>query len=372
MKPSLETIQKLCNEYNDPQNAFKTVHVAGTNGKGSVCTKIAKALEIEGYKVGLYTSPHITSFQERIQINGKPIKEEEIQELLSITKDKTSQATFFEVATLLGFLYFQKHKVDIAVIEAGLGGRFDATNVITPLISVITSIGYDHIEILGSSLEEIAYEKAGIIKKNTPLILGPDAYYPCMEALAKQTNSPLYQNEKHFADFDKENQETARLSLEVLRSKIPISSPSILQGLEAKPPCRFESYDHKKTIILDVAHNSHGFAKLITSLESTYPECNYRFIVGFSKGKDLKTIGTLIQRNAAAVHLVTGSHPRLASIEEIATALPSLENTIKEKSIKTAITNALNAPSYKKEIIVIAGSFFIMEEVKEEMKLIPY
>ncbi len=369
MKPSLETMQKLCKEYGNPQNACKTVHVAGTNGKGSVCTKIAKALQIEGYKVGLYTSPHITSFHERIQINEQPIHEEELQELLSLTKDKTSQATFFEAATLLGFLYFQKNNVDVAVIEAGLGGRFDATNVITPLISVITSIGYDHMEVLGSSLEEIAYEKAGIIKKDTPLILGPDAYYPCMKVLTKKANSPLYQNKEHFADFDKENQETARLSLEVLRSKIPISDRSILLGVKAKPPCRFESYNHKKTIILDVAHNSHGFTKLITSLESTHPGYGYRFIVGFSKGKDIKTIGTLIQSKAVAVHLVSGSHPRLSSIEEIAIAFPFSQGaTIKEKNIKTAITNALNASLDKKEVIIVAGSFFLMEEAKKTLQ----
>ncbi len=367
MTSPLENITKLCNLYNNPQNTFKTVHVAGTNGKGSVCTKIAKALEIEGYKVGLYTSPHIKHFHERIQINGKMISEEDLKNLTEETKEKTKNATFFEIATLLAFLYFAKNKVDIAVIETGLGGRLDATNIITPLISVITSIGYDHVELLGPSLENIAFEKAGIIKENTPVILGPDAYYPCMEQIAKNHKSPIFHNQKQFKDFDKENEETARISLEILSLKTPISKESILEGIKTIPSCRFQIHEKNKKIILDVAHNIHGLKKLYTTLQASYGQYDYRFIVGFSKGKDLKACAEFIQSKATNVHIVSGLHPRLATTEEIQKHFSLLKEIHIEKNMKEALKNALEASRKEKEVVVITGSFFIMEEALEAL-----
>lgn len=347
-------MERLCAIHNNPQNAFPTIHVAGTNGKGSVCTKIGAALQAEGYKTGLYTSPHITSFRERIQIDGKMISEEELASLYT-----EADATYFEVATLLAFLHFRQHRVDIAVIETGLGGRLDPTNVITPLVSVITSIGYDHMDILGSTLEEIAREKAGIIKQNTPVVLGRDVPSIYMLEKAALLNSPLYQNTMTHIDFDEENQETARLALSVLKPHFPTSETSVRIGLKAMPPCRFERHSCEKEVVFDVAHNGHGFQRLVQRLKYTYPNCAYRFVVGFSKGKDISECAGLIQEAASGVHLVTGPHPRLAPVEELQTAFT---NPHVEESIGQGIQNALQFFNPKPEVIVIAGSFFIMDE----------
>ncbi len=357
---SLSNMERLCAIHNNPQNAFPTIHVAGTNGKGSVCTKIASALQAEGYKTGLYTSPHITTFRERTQINGKMISEEELASLFTEV-----EATYFELATLLAFLHFRKNRVDIAVIETGLGGRLDPTNVITPLISIITSIGYDHMDILGSSIVEIAREKAGIIKQNRPVVLGRDVPYLNLKEKADELNCPLYQGTLKHVDFDKENQETARLALSVLSPHFPTSESSVRIGLKAMPPCRFERHSCEKEVVLDVAHNAHGFQRLVQRLKHTYPNYDYRFVVGFSKGKDILECAGLIQDAASGVHLVSGPHHRLAQVEELQTAFI---NPHIEESISDGIQHALQFFNPKPEVIVIAGSFFIMDEAKRKLE----
>lgn len=374
MNPSLSNIERLCEIYKHPQNDFSTIHVAGTNGKGSVCTKIAACLQKEGYVTGLYTSPHISTFRERIQVGGQLISEEEISVLISEIQETISRlqipATFFEIATLLSFLYFQRQQVDIAVIETGLGGRWDATNVITPLLSIITSIGYDHTEILGPSINHIAREKAGIVKKGVPVILGSDVPFALMKERADELGCSLYQSSFQSADFDLENQETARLSLSVLKPYFPVSEKSMETGLDVKPPCRFERYTRQKEIVFDVAHNAHGFARLLQMLEHTYPQCSYRFLVGFSKGKDISECARLIKDKAHAVHLVDSLHPRLAKTHEFHKAFmdKSLEVHV-EETIDKGVQNALMAFNSKREILVIAGSFFIMSEARKAIGL---
>jgi len=361
---SLSTIQRLCNRYNHPERSFKTVHVAGTNGKGSVCTKIATVLTLQGYRCGLYTSPHLSTFRERIRIDGQMISEEEIADLFSQIPVDTS-ATFFEFATLLAFLYFQQKKVDVAVIETGMGGRWDATNVVLPLVSIITSIGFDHTDILGKTLEEIAYEKAGIIKENVPVVIGSDTPFSFLEKIAKERNAPLFHHQKTFTNYDLENQETARLALELLASHFPISSQALQKGLLAKPACRFEQVTKNKPVILDVAHNPHGFTRLIQALRAHYPQHNYRFVVGFSKDKEISECAHLIESAGIAVHLVSGAHPRLASIHELQ-ALFRAKGTL-EPSIAQGIAHALLAPSDTPEVVVISGSFFIMAEARNAL-----
>jgi dihydrofolate synthase/folylpolyglutamate synthase len=363
MNRSLTNIENFCKIYNNPERAFPTIHVAGTNGKGSVCTKIAACLQAEGYKTGLYTSPHISTFRERIQVDKQMISEKEFSSLMSEITQHNIPATFFEIATFLAFLHFQRMGVDVAVIETGLGGQWDATNVITPLISVITSIGYDHMDILGPTLEEIAEAKAGIIKKGVPVVIGPDVPFAFMKARADQLTSPLYQSSYEDENFDCENQETARLALSVLKY-FPVSEHSIQTGLAAKPPCRFESHVGKKQVILDVAHNSHGIARLLQMLKYTYPDHNYRFVIGFSKGKDISECAQLIQDNAHAIHLVSGPHPRLATVQEFQPFFPTAK---RENTISQGIENALDAPNSKQEVVVITGSFFIMAEARKAL-----
>lgn len=374
MNPSLNNIEKLCEIYKDPQKSYPTIHVAGTNGKGSVCTKIARALQEGGYATGLYTSPHISSFRERIQVGGIWISEAEItslfQEIQKTVDTWQIPTTFFEMTTMIAFLYFQQKKVDVAVIETGLGGRWDATNVTAPLVSVITSIGYDHTEILGSTLADIASEKAGIIKAKVPVILGPNVPFNIMKQRADATHSALDQSGYKSEDFDRENQATAQLALKTIAPFFPLSDQSIKAGLKAKPPCRFERHFLKKEIIFDVAHNSEGFERLLQMLEHTYPGYAYRFVVGFSRGKDIAECARLIKAEASAVHLVDGPHPRLAKVAEFQNVFVGKTPEIHvEESIQKGILNAVEKPHSTPEVIVIAGSFFIMSEARKAIGL---
>src|SRR5882757_4829536 len=173
-RADLDNTIALCNALDNPQNAFKSIHIAGTNGKGSTSHMLAAVLQTAGYKTGLYTSPHLKDFRERIKINGEMISKDFVVDFVERTKalSEEIQPSFFELTVAMAFDYFEKEKVDIAVIETGLGGRLDSTNIITPILSIITNIGYDHMDLLGDTLEKIAAEKAGIIKPNVPVIIG--------------------------------------------------------------------------------------------------------------------------------------------------------------------------------------------------------
>lgn len=320
-----------------PHRFFRTIHVGGTNGKGSVTQKIAKALEEEGYVVGLYTSPHISDVRERIQINGKMISIEDMHRLLTPLFSFDLSFSFFDLMTATAFLYFKEQFVDWAVIEVGLGGRFDPTNVITPEISVITSIGYDHENLLGNTLEEIAREKGGIVKPGIPLVTGPTAA-PFFPGSISVPNAPFY---------DLENQGIARAVLE----KISISEPSIQKGLQKCPPCRFEI---KGNIILDVAHNPDGFKKLIEALRIHFPkQSKFHFITGFSKDKNWKECLDLIEPVAASITAVRIKNERLERPE-------MLQEYNKSITISASIQSALKPETMN----VICGSFYLMEEAR--------
>ena len=194
-KEGLDTMLKLDHHFNHPHRNYKTIHVAGTNGKGSVAHSVAAQLQVCGYRVGLYTSPHLLSFNERIRINGNPIPEEYVVNFVEAEKEYINQIkpTFFDIATIMAFQYFSEMDVDIAVIEVGLGGRLDSTNIITPIVSVITNISLDHTHLLGASVEQIAMEKGGIIKKGVPVIIGESTpeTRPVFEALATEAGAPI-------------------------------------------------------------------------------------------------------------------------------------------------------------------------------------
>ncbi|MFA6571540.1 MAG: folylpolyglutamate synthase/dihydrofolate synthase family protein [Bacteroidota bacterium] len=201
IKPGLERTEKLLEFCGNPQNQFSSIHIAGTNGKGSVSSMIASVLQEAGCKVGLYTSPHILEFNERIRINGKQISDDELvrysRELLPFSLE--NKCTFFEITTVLAFKYFADNKVDVAIVETGMGGRFDSTNILKPVLSVITSVAKDHEKYLGNSLEEIAFEKAGIIKQNTPVVLGSVSpeLNNIFESKAKETKSKIIYSEEN-------------------------------------------------------------------------------------------------------------------------------------------------------------------------------
>lgn len=303
-----------------PHEKFKTIHVAGTNGKGSVCMKTASVLEQTGLKVGLYTSPHLWDFTERIQINGVKIPKRSAEALLD--KIVHPELSFFDCLTLMAFLYFAEEKVDVAVIEAGLGGRFDATNVISPILSVITSIGLDHMAILGDTLEEIAQEKAGIIKPGVPLVVGPSAarFFPSAVHVAHE---PFY---------ELENQSIAKRALQ----EIGVFET---RGLEKNPPCRFEQ---RGGLLFDVAHNPQAFERLAQGLQFHFPGKKFPFYLAFSKDKDWRSCVEVIKPFATSIQMIEGTSPRLKK------DYPGFEKV---------------RPSDVKEGVV-AGSFYIIAEIQ--------
>src|SRR5690606_37998543 len=195
LKPKLTNTIAFCEHLQNPQTQFKSIHVAGTNGKGSSSHMLASVLQEAGYKVGLYTSPHLVDFRERIKINGIPLPEQTVISFIKKHKDYLieQELSFFEMTVGMAFWYFQEQQIDIAVIEVGLGGRFDSTNIISPEVSLITNIGLDHTDILGDSIDLIAAEKAGIIKQNTPVVISEynQMSFPVFESVAKQKNAPL-------------------------------------------------------------------------------------------------------------------------------------------------------------------------------------
>ena len=353
IKLGLNNIRDLCHSFNDPQLKFASIHIAGTNGKGSVATKIAKTLQLSGKKVGLYTSPHISTFRERIQINGNLIGESETASLLSeiLPVSSAISSTFFETTTLLAFLYFARQKVDVAVLETGLGGRLDATNVVTPLLSVITSISFDHTELLGSTLTEITHEKAGIIKPNVPVVIGPNV---SLDPIYLK-GSTLTQVEGVFNSYDEENQAIARASLKILG--VP------LNGLKIRPPCRLEEiYLSHKLVILDVAHNPDGLTRTFSSIKQKWGSKPLRVICNLSKNKDVKSCLDILKSNAFALHFIKSDSERLLSLSELHSLVP---NSFCHQTLGEALIEALQ----QEEIILICGSFFIMADAREALGL---
>ncbi|HRP58444.1 Mur ligase family protein, partial [Agriterribacter sp.] len=309
IKKDLTNTRILCEKAGNPQNTFKSIHVAGTNGKGSVSHMLAAVLQTAGYRTGLYTSPHLKDFRERIRVNGAMIEEDFV---VSFTQKKMPQIkriepSFFEITVVMAFEYFAARQVDVAVIETGLGGRLDSTNVITPVLSVITNIGMDHMNILGNSLVQIAFEKAGIIKPGIPVVVGealPETK-PVFEAVAKERRSPLVFAEKEwYADdyrcgqselavelvcpshnekqtirldltgiYQVKNVVTVYTAIGLLKKEgWQIPDTAILDGLRNVRSLtalhgRWEVIHHQPMVVLDVGHNEDGIRQITEQLE---------------------------------------------------------------------------------------------------------
>ncbi len=365
----LKNSYAFAQELHFPHRAYPSIHVAGSNGKGSVSLKIAAGLQKEGYKVGLYTSPHLFHFNERILVNSEPIDDQSLrkglQDLFLINERLSLQATFFELATHLAFQYFHQQKVDIAIIETGLGGRLDATNIIDPILSVITSISLEHAHLLGNDLEAIATEKAGILKPDVPCVTGPNARYQAIKVRAEKLGSPLIATECTSSYFDDENSAIARNALMKFRDWFPLSDESIEAGLTVRPRCRFEQ---RGNVIFDVAHNSDAFFRLLQALDLFFPKKNRRFLVGFCKDKDAASCLKYLIPTAAHLHLVKASSSRAASLGELAECLKQqgcMAYTCHPK-ISEAMDEALLLAKQAGELLVVCGSFYIMKEALEK------
>lgn len=308
----------LLTEYlGNPHKNVKTIHVAGTNGKGSTSNMLASVLQEAGYKVGLYTSPHLRNFRERIKINGEDITEEYVITFFGKHKAffEEHDLSFFEMTVGLAFEYFDTQKVDVAIIEVGMGGRLDSTNIITPLVSVITNIGLDHTQFLGNTLAEIASEKAGIIKKNIPVIIGEYTAEtrPVFENKAKENESEIYFasdliQQTPLSDlvgvYQEKNKKTVLQTLKVLQSKkhFSISETSIRDGFlnVAKNTGfmgRWQVLQENPKVICDTAHNKHGLEIVLDQLlKENYT--NLHIVLGAVNDKDLDSVLPLFPKNA--------------------------------------------------------------------------
>lgn len=347
---------------NHPYRSFPSIHVAGTNGKGSVATKIAKALEFAGYKAALFTSPHIQNFAERIQINGVPIPDRAIERLLPPLFHQFPEYCFFDYATFLAFQYFQEEKVDIAVLEAGIGGLHDTTNVITPLVSVITSISLDHVDLLGPTLDDIAYQKAGIIKPGVPVILGPQADLKLITDRAAFLKCFVIKVPGQPGDFDQENRAIARAALAQLPPHVKISEEAIQKGSLQKPPCRFERVGR---FVMDVAHNVAGFETLLKAWQHNCPEKSFVAVMGFSLDKDIETCLRLMVQKAEHLFLVSAASAKAAPLQKLKEILE--RQRISHYTLCSTIREAVLRASESRHDVLICGSFYIMQEAREQI-----
>ncbi|MHC5202589.1 bifunctional folylpolyglutamate synthase/dihydrofolate synthase [Myroides sp. LJL119] len=315
-KADLSNIIKLSNYLANPHTSFKTIHVAGTNGKGSTSSMLASVLQQAGYKVGLYTSPHLKDFRERIKINGQEITKDYVVDFIASHKSFFEQEdlSFFEMTVALAFSYFKEQKVDVAIIEVGMGGRLDATNIIEPLLSIITNIGMDHTAFLGNTLSKIAFEKAGIIKPNTPVVIGEynQETKPVFLDVANKNNSPIYFAQQTYkdntlvsdlkGDYQQKNIRTVCQAVDLLKSYFNIDHIDLKSGLlqvvkNTKLMGRWQVLGNNPTIIADTAHNAHGLEIVMKQL--TAQDYQKLFIVfGVVNDKDLDSILGFLPKKA--------------------------------------------------------------------------
>ena len=379
-KKDLTNALALSKHLNFPEKKFKTIHVAGTNGKGSSSHMIASVLQEAGYKVGLYTSPHLKDFRERIKINGKEVKKIDVINFIKKNRDFLSEnkLSFFEMTVGLAFDCFAKQQVDVAVIEVGLGGRLDSTNIITPEVSVITNIGLDHTQFLGETLPEIAFEKAGVIKTNVPVVIGEFQIetFPIFEGIAKEKNAPLFlasknDNSNYKTDlkgsYQINNLKTVVKTIEVLKSNgFNISEEHINNGLlhvvkNTGLLGRWQIINEQPKVICDTGHNKEGLMYVLNQLQKE--EFNkLHFIFGVVNDKELKDILPLFPKEAV-YYFCKPDIPRGLDASELQQkCMPfGLKGAI-YSSVQTAYKSALES-ALKSDLIFIGGSTFVVAEV---------
>lgn len=376
-KKDLSNTIKLTSLLNNPQNNFRSIHVAGTNGKGSVSHSLSSILQEQGYKVGLYTSPHLVDFRERIRINGKVISKKYVIDFVANNQEKFNgiEPSFFEWTVALAFDYFSNQKVDFAVIETGLGGRLDSTNIITPILSVITNISFDHQAILGDTLELIGKEKAGIIKKHTSVVIGQSSGVKSIfEEKAAEEGAPIYfaeENQFEPYEFDlkgsyqKANLQTILQSCTVLSESILLHQNSIKEGLKKVIANtglrgRWETLSLSPQIICDTGHNEEGI-KFISQQLASIPHKQLHFIITVVNDKDISNILKLLPIKAK-YYVSEAQIPRALKKEALFEKMLAINlkcelfNTVEEA------VNAAQNSSNQEDIIFIGGSTFTVAE----------
>lgn len=402
-KPGLDNIKSLDLWFGQPHRNFRSIHIGGTNGKGSVSHMIASILQESGYKVGLYTSPHLKDFRERIRINGNMIPEKEVSSFVDIyIKERPQEImpSFFEITTMMALNWFSQEKIDIAIIEVGLGGRLDSTNIIKPIASVITNISFDHMALLGDSLDKIAFEKAGIIKSCVPVVIGnaSGAVKEIFEKTAENLKSPIHFAEEEFileeinrneitiyrtssdsfvsydeincelkGIYQKENISTVLSLIEVLKTiNINISFKSLSDGLtnvieNTGLRGRWETISESPKIICDTGHNEAGIKYVVKQLGQTQYK-KLHFIIGMVNDKDIRAVLGLLPKDAE-YYFTKASIPRAMNEEEL--KLMASEYGLTGTSWKS-VEDALKAAKkccHQNDLIFVGGSNFIVAEV---------
>ena len=417
IKNNLDNTLSICHFLGNPEKKFKTIHVAGTNGKGSTSHMLASIFQEAGYTTGLYTSPHLYDFRERIKVNGKMCSKDFVVSFTNKMKGliEEIEPSFFELTVGMAFEYFAEKKCDIAIIETGLGGRLDSTNVISPELSIITNIGWDHMALLGNTLPAIAYEKAGIIKKETPVVISEiiAATKNVFEEKANAMNAPIYfaedflqfqsfQNNWHTALFEFnqplihlldaplftknftvacdlpgkyqfKNLKGVLLAVQLLSQMgWNLKAPKILDALKKVKintglMGRWECIQENPRIVLDVAHNEHGIKALLEQLETIHYN-QLHIVTGMVKDKDITAVLSLLPKNAN--YYFTQSHlPRALPSNELAILAKTLgiDGTTYE-NVNMAIASATKTAN-KNDLIIVIGSIFLVAEVDRALYL---
>lgn len=404
-KPGLERVAAFCHHLGNPQRNYYTIHVAGTNGKGSVSHMLASILREAGYRTGLFTSPHLSDFRERIRVDGEMIPKQKVVNFVDKHQAKMQELdlSFFEMTAAMAFDYFDQSDVEVAVIETGLGGRLDATNIITPILSIVTNIGLEHTEFLGSTIEEIASEKAGIIKKSIPVILGQSSeeYDSVFERRAADLNSQFLYAEKewtlhgvehfdddnqHFSlvrerdgrgyeldvdllgDYQRHNIVTVCAAADYLAEHTPltISRRAHRQGLATAAVStgltgRWQVLSTEPYTVCDTGHNAHGMRYVAEQLEAL--KCDHLYcVIGFAREKDLDKIMPLLPKKAHYI-FTRAQVERARNVEDIAAKAEELGLEYECKpTVREAIAYAKSLATMD-DAIFIGGSNFVVAEI---------
>ena len=403
-KPGLERIGELCAKLNNPQNSLKFIHVAGTNGKGSFCSMLSSVLTKAGYRVGLYTSPYIKCFNERMQIDGTMISDGELTQITEkikpIADSMQDKPTEFELVTAIALEYFKNHKCDFVVLECGLGGRLDSTNIVTTTeLSVITGIDLDHTAILGDTVEQIAKEKAGIIKENVPCLWCGDngAADDVIFQTAREKNAPLYRVDRSlvnvkkatldgtFFDFDTHNDIKIELlgmyqiinatnvlkCVDILREKgVQISEEAVIEGMaQARWAARFEKISLDPLFIFDGGHNPQGVDSCIEGIKHYFGDKRLLVVTGVMADKDYPYIARRIGEIAEAVYCITPKNPRALDSLEYAKEFSTLGIEAQgTKNVQEAVFSAMERAKKEKRSIVALGSLYMYSEIFDAVK----
>jgi dihydrofolate synthase/folylpolyglutamate synthase len=394
VRPGLETIRQILDRLGNPERQFPVVHIAGTNGKGSTAAFLASILQEGGYRTGLFTSPHLISYTERFRINGSEIREEVLVPLAErVLAVAPVEATFFEVTTAVAFLYFARERVDLAVMEVGMGGRFDATNAVTGILSVITPVSLDHCRYLGETIREIAGEKAGIITGNGPVVSSPQdgEALPVIAARCAEFGAPLFRCGREFraewrqdglayhgltssltgltpgipGEYQRDNAACALAAAELLTERgFLLELSALSRGITAASwPGRMELFPGPPRLLLDGAHNPAGVAALLTSLEMISRERLF-LIAGVMADKDREGVLGPLLTLADEVITVSVDLPQATPAAELA-AFCSTRGTraVAAGSVAQGLAAALNRAGHD-DLILVTGSLYLVGEAR--------